>query len=94
MSTFETTIRMLGGLLAAFDLSGEQVFLTKATDLGNRLLPAFKTPTGLPWAQITLASGVTSASWTGRNRCVSVMFTVPFCWHVVANPPHNLARSP
>eukprot|EP01035_Chromulina_nebulosa_P006335 gene6335-8563_t len=39
VSVFETTIRELGGLLAAYDLSGEKVFLEKATQLGNLLLP-------------------------------------------------------
>lgn len=40
-SFFETTIRVLGGLLAAHDLTGHRMFLDKAEDLGMRLLPAF-----------------------------------------------------
>ena len=35
VSFFETTIRCLGGLLAAFELSGDEVLLTKAQDLGE-----------------------------------------------------------
>ena len=31
VSFFETTIRVLGGLLSAYDLSGDGVFLTKVT---------------------------------------------------------------
>jgi hypothetical protein len=93
MSTFETTIRMLGGLLSAYDLSGEQVFLSKATDLGNRLLPAFKTPTGLPWAQITLANGATSASWTGRNSVLAEAGTVQlemrYLSHATGDPKYR-----
>jgi mannosyl-oligosaccharide alpha-1,2-mannosidase len=38
VSVFETNIRALGGLLAAYDLSGDAVFLEKAKDLGERLL--------------------------------------------------------
>ncbi|GAA5879470.1 hypothetical protein JCM16303_003213 [Sporobolomyces ruberrimus] len=51
------TIRVLGGLLSAFHLSGEQdvMLLEKATDLGNRLLPAFETPSGLPLSFVNLA---------------------------------------
>lgn len=30
---FEVTIRVLGGLLSAFHLSGDQMFLTKAVSL-------------------------------------------------------------
>lgn len=41
VNTFETTIRQLGGLIAAFALSGRTTFLAKAEDLGKRLLAAF-----------------------------------------------------
>ena len=41
VSVFETTIRMLGGLLGAYDLSGERVLLDKAQELGDRLIRAF-----------------------------------------------------
>eukprot|EP00418_Pyrodinium_bahamense_P097810 CAMPEP_0179027282 /NCGR_PEP_ID=MMETSP0796-20121207/8958_1 /TAXON_ID=73915 /ORGANISM="Pyrodinium bahamense, Strain pbaha01" /LENGTH=283 /DNA_ID=CAMNT_0020723405 /DNA_START=41 /DNA_END=888 /DNA_ORIENTATION=+ len=40
-SVFEITIRALGGLLSAYTLSGDQVFLKQADDLGARLLRAF-----------------------------------------------------
>ncbi|KAG0243919.1 hypothetical protein BGW41_000752 [Actinomortierella wolfii] len=39
---FETVIRYLGGLLAAYDLSGEKILLAKAEELGNIMLNAFK----------------------------------------------------
>ena len=54
MSQFEATIRMLGGLLSAYELSGEQhhVLVTKARDLGNRLLHAYNTTLGVPHAQV------------------------------------------
>jgi hypothetical protein len=58
VSLFETVIRILGGLLSAFDFSKDRVFLDKAKDLGDRLLPAFNTPTGLPNAEINLAKCV------------------------------------
>lgn len=44
VSFFETTIRLLGGLLSAYDLSGEKIFLDKASDLGNRLINVFNGP--------------------------------------------------
>lgn len=34
---FETTIRYLGGLLSAYDLSGELALLQKAEELGDML---------------------------------------------------------
>ncbi|KAI8606411.1 class I alpha-mannosidase [Dissophora ornata] len=39
---FETIIRYLGGLLSAFDLTGEKVLLDKAEELGNYMLNAFQ----------------------------------------------------
>ncbi|KAK3362673.1 glycosyl hydrolase family 47-domain-containing protein [Lasiosphaeria hispida] len=47
-SMFETTIRYLGGLLSAYDLSQEDVLLKKATELGDMLYAAFDTPNNMP----------------------------------------------
>lgn len=44
VNVFETTIRVLGGLLAAYHLSAEGVLLRKAEDLGRRLAKAFDSP--------------------------------------------------
>src|ERR1041385_3907325 len=41
VQNFEITIRLLGGLLSNYQLSGGKRFLQLAEDLGNRLLPAF-----------------------------------------------------
>jgi len=48
VNLFETTIRHLGGLLSAYDLSREPALLQKATELGNMLYMAFDTPNRLP----------------------------------------------
>ncbi|OSS46459.1 hypothetical protein B5807_08362 [Epicoccum nigrum] len=49
---FETTIRYLGGLLAAYDISGQQkqykVLLDKAVELAELLYSAFDTPNRMP----------------------------------------------
>lgn len=45
---FETTIRHLGGLLAAYDLSGEPALLSKAKELGDMLYMGFDTPNRMP----------------------------------------------
>jgi len=57
VSVFETTIRNLGGLLSAYDLSGDKVFLEKADDLGMRLRRAFESRTGIPYGEIELFDG-------------------------------------
>ncbi|OLN92292.1 Mannosyl-oligosaccharide 1,2-alpha-mannosidase MNS1-like protein 1 [Colletotrichum chlorophyti] len=45
---FETTIRHLGGLLSAYDLSGEIALLTKARELGDMIYMGFDTPNRIP----------------------------------------------
>lgn len=54
----EVTIRHLGGLLSAYDLSGDAIFLHKAYELGRSLLPAFNTSSGIPYGMVNLAKGV------------------------------------
>ena len=48
INVFETTIRYLGGFIAAYDLSGDERLLVKAIELGDMLLVAFDTPNRLP----------------------------------------------
>ncbi|CAG8504987.1 12766_t:CDS:2 [Funneliformis caledonium] len=58
VNVFETTIRVLGGLLSAYHLSGnDTLFLSKAIDLGDRLLGAFASSSGIPFAYVNLALG-------------------------------------
>jgi hypothetical protein len=68
VSVFETNIRIMGGLLSAHlladnpqlalmdDYNGE--LLTLAMDLGDRLLPAFDTPSKIPVHMINLRNGM------------------------------------
>ncbi|KAJ7720168.1 glycoside hydrolase family 47 protein [Mycena metata] len=53
-STFETTIRVLGGLLSAHYLTGDKLYLQHAADLGDRMLGVFDTPSGLPVGSVNL----------------------------------------
>jgi len=62
VSTFETNIRVLGGLLSAHALTGDPILLQKAVDVGDRLLPAFDTPTGMPRPEVNLSTGVASGA--------------------------------
>ena len=47
VQNFEITIRLLGGLLTNYQLTGDKRLLVLAEDLGNRLLPVFESPTGM-----------------------------------------------
>lgn len=54
---FEIVIRLLGGLLSSYQMTGDKELLKLAEDLGTRLLPAFESPTGLPYKYINLKTG-------------------------------------
>nr|CAI5864327.1 unnamed protein product [Callosobruchus analis] len=54
VNLFEVTIRVLGGLLSIYHFSKDEMFLTKAIDLGDRLLPCFESDSGIPFSDINL----------------------------------------
>jgi len=62
VKVFEVTIRLLGGLLSGYQLTGDARLLHLADDLGTRLLPAFNTPTGMPHMFVNLRTGKTSGA--------------------------------
>ncbi|KAM7471946.1 hypothetical protein LguiA_010129 [Lonicera macranthoides] len=71
-SVFETTIRVVGGLLSAYDLSGDKIFLEKARDIADRLFPAWNTPSGIPYNFINLAHGnAHNPGWTGGDSILA-----------------------
>jgi mannosidase alpha-like ER degradation enhancer 2 len=57
VKNFEITIRLLGGLLSSYQLTGDKRLLALADDLGTRLLPAFDSPTGMPYVYVNLKTG-------------------------------------
>jgi mannosidase alpha-like ER degradation enhancer 2 len=57
VKNFEFTIRFLGGLLSSYQLTGDGRLLRLAKDLGERLLPAFRSPTGMPYVNVNLKTG-------------------------------------
>jgi mannosidase alpha-like ER degradation enhancer 2 len=62
VKNFEVTIRLLGGLLSAYQMTGDPRLLRLADDLGTRLLPVFDSPTGMPYMYVNLKTGKTSGS--------------------------------
>uniref|UniRef100_A0A671K3M3 alpha-1,2-Mannosidase n=1 Tax=Sinocyclocheilus anshuiensis TaxID=1608454 RepID=A0A671K3M3_9TELE len=71
-SLFEVNIRYVGGLLSAYYLTGAEIFKQKVMELGEKLLPAFNTPTGIPRGVINLGSG-TSWSWGWASAGSSIL---------------------
>lgn len=93
VSVFETTIRSLGGLLSAYDLSGDKVFLEKAEDLGKKLQKAYNTKSGLPHGSVNLQSGSShNFGWYGGNFILAEIGTQQieyrYLSHATGNPEY------
>nr|XP_040221887.2 mannosyl-oligosaccharide alpha-1,2-mannosidase IA isoform X1 [Anopheles coluzzii] len=58
LSVFETNIRFIGGFLTCYAFTGDRMFLEKARYVADKLLPAFQTPTGIPYALVNVHNGV------------------------------------
>ncbi|XP_072344366.1 mannosidase, alpha, class 1B, member 1b [Scyliorhinus torazame] len=73
VNLFETTIRILGGLLSVYNLTGDQVFLEKARELGDRLMPAFNTPSKIPYSDVNIGRGTAHPPrWTSDSTVAEV----------------------
>ncbi|XP_021200614.3 mannosyl-oligosaccharide alpha-1,2-mannosidase IA isoform X1 [Helicoverpa armigera] len=77
LSVFETTIRFVGGLLSCYALTGDTMFKDKAVEVADALLPAFDTPTGLPFALINPSTKASRQyHWAGPNSILSELGTL------------------
>lgn len=99
VNTFETTIRMLGGLLSAHYLSTQlphvssrrdYVYLAKATDLADRLLSAYETRSGIPFASVNIGKreGLPSHADGGASstaEATSVQLEMKYLAHLTGN---------
>ncbi|KAM9446189.1 mannosidase, alpha, class 1B, member 1b isoform 1-T2 [Clarias gariepinus] len=73
VNLFESTIRILGGLLSTYHLTGDALFLEKAKDIGSRLMPAFSTPSKIPYSDVNIGSGVAHPPrWTSDSTVAEV----------------------
>ncbi|XP_053328483.1 endoplasmic reticulum mannosyl-oligosaccharide 1,2-alpha-mannosidase [Spea bombifrons] len=73
VNLFESTIRILGGLLSTYHLTKDSLFLDKATDIGTRLLPAFNTPSKVPFSDVNIGRGTAHPPrWTSDSTVAEV----------------------
>lgn len=73
---FETTIRVLGGLLSSYELSGELILLDKAHDIGNRLFRCIEGRV-IPFASVYLDNGeVSNPGWLGSSQSLAEVTTI------------------
>ncbi|KAJ3333549.1 hypothetical protein HDU76_006856 [Blyttiomyces sp. JEL0837] len=89
VSVFETNIRVVGGLLSAHSIATmdpdlapiyDWSLLDMAEDVANRLLPAFDTPTGLPYGTVNLKYGVSEDESKDVCTACASTFSLEFTW--------------
>lgn len=101
---FECNIRVLGGLVSAHILATDSrnrlvqgtyknELLILAEDLGRRFLPAFDTPTGLPYAWINLKYGVmeNETTETSTSGCGSLILEMGTLSQLTGDPRYESA---
>ncbi len=91
VKNFEITIRMLGGLLSSFQLSGDTRLLTLATELGDRLLPVFRSPSGLPYVDINLRTGAVRGTNTNPGETGTLLVEFGTLTKLTGNPKYYRA---
>ena len=73
VQVFEVNIRILGGLLAIYEFTRNPAILAKTIDFADRILPAFDSPTGLPYHSVNLKTGkVAGNKGKGKGTKVNV----------------------
>ncbi|XP_016332962.1 endoplasmic reticulum mannosyl-oligosaccharide 1,2-alpha-mannosidase-like [Sinocyclocheilus anshuiensis] len=73
VNLFESTIRILGGLLSTYHLTGDSMFLEKAKDIGSRLMPAFNTASKIPYSDVNIGKGTAHPpQWTSDSTVAEV----------------------
>ncbi|KAJ3078790.1 ER degradation-enhancing alpha-mannosidase-like protein 2 [Quaeritorhiza haematococci] len=89
VSVFETNIRVIGGLLSAHIIAAmnpevrkvyDWSLLEKAVDMAQRLLPAFDTPTGLPYGTVNLINGVPEGEIPVVCTACAGTFSLEWTW--------------
>ena len=86
VQAFEIIIRLLGGLLSAHQMDGDARFLALAQDLGNRLLPIYDTPTGMPYRYVNLQTGKTRDSLNNPAEIGTALLEFGTLTRLTGNP--------
>ncbi len=83
---FEFTIRMLGGLISAYQLTNDRKLLDLATDLANRMLPVFNSPTGMPYVMVNLKTGAVRGANSNPAEIGSLLVEYGALSKITGNP--------
>jgi hypothetical protein len=91
VKTFEVNIRILGGLLSMYGLSGDGRILDKAVDFGERLLPAFGSGTGIPHYWVNLHTGEVRGDTVNVAEGGSCLLEMGILSYYTGNPEYYQA---
>ena len=86
VKNFEIAIRMMGGLLSSYQLTGDRRLLALADDLGRRLLPAFRSPTGMPYVFVNLRTGKVRGAETNPAEIGTLLLEFGTLSKLTGNP--------
>lgn len=86
VKVFEVNIRVLGGLLAMYQYTENEQVLQKAVDFGNRLLPAFNSPTGIPYYWVNLKTGAVKGQEVNVAEAGTYLLEMGILSHFSGNP--------
>jgi hypothetical protein len=88
VKVFEITIRELGGLLSAYQMTGDARLLALARDLGRRLAPAFKSKTGMPYQYVNLRTGAVRGSKSNPAEIGTLLLEFGTLSKLTGEPAH------
>lgn len=88
VKVFEVNIRVLGGLLNMYYQTQNDTLLQMAQDFGDRLLPAFESPTGLPYFHINLKTGQPSGNTINVAEAGSYLMEFGLLSYFTENPEY------
>jgi len=86
VKNFEITIRVLGGLLSGYQMTGDRRLLDLAEDLCKRLLPAFQSPTGLPYVYVNLRTGAVRGAISNPGEIGTLLIEYGTLSKLTGNP--------
>jgi len=83
---FEITIRLLGGLVSAYQLDGDKKFLELAEDLGKRLVKGFESKTGMPYQFVNFKTGEVKGKVSNPAEIGTLMLEFGMLSKLTGNP--------
>ena len=77
LSLFEMNIRYVGGFLSIYAMTKDKLFLDKAKECADLLLPAFNSPSGIPFSLVNpVTGGGKSWGWAGGSSILAEIGTL------------------